>query len=369
MSEYLKEEWKPLEVEDCGYRYNISNYGRVYDTVKESFVRHVLTGKPTYFYVGIIPKNGKRVLRRVHNIMAKVFFGNPEGDATMVDHIDQNRYNNCLDNLRWVSRKENLRNMKSNLKMDNGELVLDHCEKMGIPFHRVSYLYYMGGKNMSPQECFDYVYENYFVTFQGKRVSKDFVEDLLGLSKKYITNYLEKGYSYEEIYEKEFKHILEDKDYPRSVECKGVWYPDKKILCNKFGLSVDTLNKRLYEGEHIDTAVFARERERKRTIEYKGSLYHMGELSEISGHSEDLLTDRMYSKHWSVEKAVETPQLSIRFYLFNGERITKKVMLERLGVQDPKKFNSIQSKKGCCVKKLLTERYGIDLTNHTIIPA
>jgi len=364
MSDYLKEEWKPLDVEDCGYRFSISNYGRVYDNHREKFVSQVLTGKPKYFYVNLVDMQGKRILRRVHNLAAKVFFGNPNEGKTMVDHIDQNRYNNCLDNLRWVSRKDNQRNMKSNLVMDDGELILDRCERMGLPFHRVGHLYYMGSTGMSPQECFDSVYENYFVTFQGKRVSKDFVEDLLGLSNKYITNYLEKGYSYEEIYEKKFKHILEDKDYPRSVECKGVWYPDKKVLCNKFRLSVDTLNKRLYEGETIDQAVSVR-----KNIEYKGSMYHIEELVEISGHNEELLRDRLYSKHWPVDKAVETPLLKVKFYLFDGERMTKKAMLERLGVQETKRFNSIQSKRGCCVKKLLTERYGIDLTNHTIIPA
>lgn len=364
MSEYLKEEWKPLDVEDCGYRFSISSYGRVYDNHREKFVSQVLTGKPRYFYVNLVDGRGKRLLRRVHNLMAKVFFGTPEGDATMVDHIDQNRYNNCLDNLRWVSRKDNLRNMKSNLSMNNGELILDRCEKMGLPFHKVSHLYYMGGTGMSPQECFDSVYENYFVTFQGKRQVRDYVESLIGLPKKYITTYLENGYSYDDIYEKQFKYILEEKSYPLSVECLGYWYPSKKVLCSKFGLSTDTLNKRLLEGETIDQAVSIR-----KNIEYKGIMYHIEELVEISGHNEELLRDRLYSKQWTVDKAVETPLLKVKFYLLNGERMTKKAMLERLGIQDTKRFNSIQSKRGCCVKKLLIEKYGIDLTDHTIIPA
>ena len=47
---------------------------------------------------------------RVHRIVCTAFFGKPQGDRNIVDHIDTNRQNNRADNLRWVSRLENVLN-------------------------------------------------------------------------------------------------------------------------------------------------------------------------------------------------------------------------------------------------------------------
>ena len=68
---YLEEEFKIL-IDEGGEqtRYTISNYGRVFDTFKNTYVSQVLTGKPEYFYVNYYDNTGKRKLRRVHNLIA-----------------------------------------------------------------------------------------------------------------------------------------------------------------------------------------------------------------------------------------------------------------------------------------------------------
>lgn len=45
----------------------------------------------------------------LHRIVAKLFIPNPE-NKPCVDHIDTDKLNNCVDNLRWVTHKENSNN-------------------------------------------------------------------------------------------------------------------------------------------------------------------------------------------------------------------------------------------------------------------
>lgn len=46
---------------------------------------------------------------RVHRIVAQAFIPNPE-DKPEIDHIDCNPSNNCVENLRWCTHKENQNN-------------------------------------------------------------------------------------------------------------------------------------------------------------------------------------------------------------------------------------------------------------------
>ena len=50
----------------------------------------------------------------VHRLIAETFIPNPE-NKPCIDHIDRNRDNNDVSNLRWVTIKENAYNQKNNI--------------------------------------------------------------------------------------------------------------------------------------------------------------------------------------------------------------------------------------------------------------
>ncbi len=115
------EEWRSV----VGYEahYAISNFGRVYSLPR---YRRGKSGAPTrvkgrYMKTRInsagyedvlLRKDNERTTRSqhftIHKLVALAFLGaRPEGHQ--VDHIDSNRLNNRLENLRWLPALENFR--------------------------------------------------------------------------------------------------------------------------------------------------------------------------------------------------------------------------------------------------------------------
>ncbi|NBL00993.1 MAG: HNH endonuclease [Erysipelotrichia bacterium] len=59
-----------------------------------------------YAEIGIYDKNHKYMKTRIHVLVAKAFIPNPE-NLPQVDHINNERVDNRVQNLRWVTRSEN----------------------------------------------------------------------------------------------------------------------------------------------------------------------------------------------------------------------------------------------------------------------
>jgi len=109
----MEEQFKPIE----GFEnYAISNYGRIQrvrpganakvGTFKKPQVNPV-TG---YTHAKVSGSLGKRSMS-VHKLVATAFIPNPN-NYREVDHIDRDKQNNHVDNLRWVTRRENMANIE-----------------------------------------------------------------------------------------------------------------------------------------------------------------------------------------------------------------------------------------------------------------
>lgn len=100
----MTEEWRSV----IGYEglYEVSNCGQIKSLRKGALLTpHKING----YYVIRLCKNGKMKNHKVHRLVAIAFIPNPENKA-FVDHIDTNRSNNRVENLRWVTRQENYDN-------------------------------------------------------------------------------------------------------------------------------------------------------------------------------------------------------------------------------------------------------------------
>ena len=92
-----------------GYKnYKISNFGRVMNSRTGRILKPCVDGSG-YLRVNL-SKNGKQKTHNIHILVANEFIEKPDG-KTCVDHIDKNRLNNIVENLRWVSQSENCRNI------------------------------------------------------------------------------------------------------------------------------------------------------------------------------------------------------------------------------------------------------------------
>lgn len=101
MESNFNEVWRPIE--EFGADYFVSNKGRVMSLVNRLQIRiikqHLTRGG--YYKVALKGKN-----REVHRLVAMAFIENPD-NKPCVNHIDENKENNYVENLEWVTYKEN----------------------------------------------------------------------------------------------------------------------------------------------------------------------------------------------------------------------------------------------------------------------
>lgn len=98
------EEWKPVV---NAKNYEISNKGTVRNCVT-GLVRKLAIDRYGYNKVAITKSDGSVYYTTAHRLVAIAWIPNDDPSKTQVNHIDGNKLNNCVENLEWVTGKENI---------------------------------------------------------------------------------------------------------------------------------------------------------------------------------------------------------------------------------------------------------------------
>ena len=86
--------------------YAVSSCGKVWSYRRQKFLKPAYNGHG-YLSVSLCDLNGKQKSYRVNRLVAEAYIPNPD-NKPIVNHKDAVRHNNNINNLEWVSAKENL---------------------------------------------------------------------------------------------------------------------------------------------------------------------------------------------------------------------------------------------------------------------
>lgn len=131
--------------------YQISDYGNVKSCrryVNSKFGKRVVNEKllslgrdKDGYLMAILCQDGIKKTVKIHRLVADAFIDKSEG-KNIVNHIDSNKSNNSVENLEWITNKENrehaLRQYRTesiipkNYSLNDYKIVLNNCMKAKV---------------------------------------------------------------------------------------------------------------------------------------------------------------------------------------------------------------------------------------------
>lgn len=111
--------------------YAVTSCGKVWSYKSEKFLS---LGKRRDGYLQVtLTKNGEHKTYRVHRLVAEAYLPNPEG-FPQVNHKDENKENNALNNLEWCDISYNVNYGSRNEKAGKALGKPVYCEELNKTF-------------------------------------------------------------------------------------------------------------------------------------------------------------------------------------------------------------------------------------------
>lgn len=98
-----------FDLKDYEKLYKINKKGEIWSCFLKRFLS-LCTNQDGYYHYTLCKENIKKYVV-AHRLVAIQFIPNPN-NLPLIDHIDRNRLNNNVDNLRWVTLRQNQLNRK-----------------------------------------------------------------------------------------------------------------------------------------------------------------------------------------------------------------------------------------------------------------
>lgn len=112
------ESWKTIIINEQKTNYEISSFGRARNVnrllYKNKGILKSKFNKQNGYYQVILHINNKKYYRYIHRLVAKAFILNIN-NVSEVNHKDGNKINNYVNNLEWVTPKENMKHAFDNI--------------------------------------------------------------------------------------------------------------------------------------------------------------------------------------------------------------------------------------------------------------
>lgn len=115
--------------------YAVTSCGKVWSYRKKMFLKPYKVGKG-YLKVDLRKGEG-RDQRSIHRLVAEAYIPNPDGLET-VNHIDENKENNSVLNLEWMSRADNIRYGTRSQRSAESRKKPIYCVELDTTFASVS---------------------------------------------------------------------------------------------------------------------------------------------------------------------------------------------------------------------------------------
>lgn len=347
-------------------KYKVSNQARVWNKITDVEVAQVLTGIPQYKYVNL-NANKKYKLVRVHRMVAEAFIQNPD-NLPMVDHMDRDKMNNHVSNLRWVDSSGNQRNTENSVYI--GEMhLLEFVKKYEAPYAAYQHILTRTGNNGLCVEDAVVSYEKY-LEYGNKLTQVEWKGETVYLLD--LCNKLEKDY------EAVKTRLSQGWDVWNAIcdvrpewslsfdvlDSKGVghWYQNN-VMFETTHPSVIGIWKTLYkDGKTLDEI-----------LAYDGKDYLRQTVKGITGTLDELCrhfnktrsnVDTRMCKGMTLEQALLSPPERVKKVTIDGVSGSPKYWYEQFGLV----YKTVKSKKDTlkCSFEDILKHFGVDLSDKVI---